>query len=184
MSSRELINDKDLLFHILNVGDGDNIIVEFPVDKETGQRFYGIVDCYKHEKTKAYLKKLKEIRPARDQLEFICATHPHKDHIDGIDGLLLNNRYRPKEFWDSGFRHTSNTWYQLMDHVKNLPNILFLRPTSGLSTIMAGVEITVVAPSIYLRNRYDTYGVDINNSSIVLKLTYAECTIVLAADAQ
>jgi beta-lactamase superfamily II metal-dependent hydrolase len=71
-----------------------------------------------------------------------------------------------------------------MDHLKNLPNILFLRPTSGLSTLMAGVEITVVAPSIYLRNRYDTYGVDINNSSIVLKLTYAERTVILAADAQ
>jgi len=50
--------------------------------------------------------------------------------------------------------------------------------------VMAGAEITVLAPSIYLRNRYDTYGVNINNSSIVLKLTYGECSVILAGDAQ
>jgi hypothetical protein len=30
----------------------------------------------------------------------------------------------------------------------------------------------VLSPSIMLRNRYDTYGVDINNASVVVRLTY------------
>ncbi len=62
--------------------------------------------------------------------------------------------------------------------------MLFLRPTSGLVTEMAGVGVSVLAPSVYLRNRYDTYGVNINNASIVLKLDYGGRSVILAADAQ
>jgi hypothetical protein len=32
--------------------------------------------------------------------------------------------------------------------------------------------VTVLSPSIALRNRYDTYGVDVNNSSVVMRLEY------------
>src|SRR3990170_5924691 len=108
------IKEKDLLFHILNVGFGDTIIVEFPVD-ETGQRLYGIVDCCNSEKTKKYLDKLMKVRPGKAKLKFICATHPHSDHICGIQPFLVNDKYQPEEFWDSGFRHTSATYLSILE---------------------------------------------------------------------
>jgi hypothetical protein len=37
---------------------------------------------------------------------------------------------------------------------------------------IGNVSITVLAPSILLRNRYATYGVDMNNASIVLRLEH------------
>ena len=51
------ISSKDLVIHVLNVGFGDNILIEFPADK-SGKRSYGIVDCYSSKKTKSYLDKL------------------------------------------------------------------------------------------------------------------------------
>ncbi len=39
------ISSKDLVIHVLNVGFGDNILIEFPADR-TGKRSYGVVDCY------------------------------------------------------------------------------------------------------------------------------------------
>ncbi|MBA7545472.1 hypothetical protein ES705_37841 [subsurface metagenome] len=42
----------------------------------------------------------------------------------------------------------------------------------------------MLAPSIALRNRYDTYGININNSSIVLKIEYNEQSVILTGDAQ
>jgi beta-lactamase superfamily II metal-dependent hydrolase len=169
---------KDTLsVHILNVGDGDSIVVELP--EEASSRSHLVIDCYIGNKTIEYLKKLDAKR-----LKLVVATHPHLDHIAGLLSVLKAFPNNVEQFWDSGFRHTSNTWYELMDYLKNKPEILFLRPTSGLSTLMSGVEITVLAPSIYLRNRYGTYGVNINNASIVLKLTYAEHSAILCADAQ
>jgi len=166
-----------LSVHVLNVGDGDSIVVELP--EEEGMRSHLVVDCYEGNKTTEYLRRLNA-----DKLRLVVATHPHFDHIAGLCAVLGAFPSKVEQFWDSGFRHTSNTWDQLVAYLKNRPEVLFLRPTSGLSTMMAGVEITVLAPSIYLRNRYDTYGVNINNASIVLKLTYAGRSAILAADAQ
>ncbi len=73
------IEPEDLLIHILNVGHGDNIIIEFPAD-DTGNRIYGVVDCFLYDKTRLYLDKLTG-NFSNYPLEFVCATHPHSDHI-------------------------------------------------------------------------------------------------------
>ncbi len=161
------IEPHDLVFHVLNVGFGDNILVEFPADV-TGQRSYGLVDCCDSRKTKSYLKKLGRIRPGRSELVFICATHPHFDHISGIRSFLLDEVYRPKEFWDSGFRHNSQTYLRILDALL-LEGIKMVRVSSGMEQYFCRVQVTVLAPSIALRNRYATYGVDMNNASIVLR---------------
>jgi beta-lactamase superfamily II metal-dependent hydrolase len=172
------LKDDTLSLHILNVGDGDSLVIELP--KEGNTRSHIVVDCARGDKTIDYLKKL-----GATNLKLVVATHPHSDHIDGLTGLMKKYPNSIEQFWDSGFRHNSGTWYDLITYLKDKrPDIIFIRPTSGMTVTMAGVEITVIAPSIYLRNRYDTYGVNINNSSIVMKLEYANKSMILGADAQ
>lgn len=171
-----------LRVHVLNVGDGDSMIIEFP---DVGGHKFAVVDCYKYGKTKDYLDKL-----GASELEFVCATHPHYDHIRGLPNLLENYRGHIREFWDSGFRHTSLTHGRIVDLIQADAGIRFMRVTSGYEREFNGVKVTVLAPSISLRNRYDTYGVNINNASIVLKLEYQDpdkkrpSVIILGGDAQ
>ena len=78
---------KELRVHLLNVGHGCNIIIQFPDDT------FGVVDCYLANKTINYLAKL-----SVTELQFICATlsrrrallfaHPHADHSLGIPNLM------------------------------------------------------------------------------------------------
>jgi beta-lactamase superfamily II metal-dependent hydrolase len=164
------IKPEDLVFHFLNVGFGDNIVVEFPVDKE-GKRSYGIVDCRDFKKTKKYLNKLMAARSGRSELEFVCATHPHADHISGINSLLEDEKYRVKEFWDSGFRHKSQTYIKILQSLL-LQGIKMIRVSSGMEWYFGKVQVTALAPSIRLRNMYATYGVDMNNASIVLRFEH------------
>jgi len=164
------IKPEDLVFHFLNVGFGDNIVVEFPVDK-AGKRSYGIVDCKDFKKTKQYLDKLMDARPGRPELEFVCATHPHLDHIGGIPSLLENEKYRVKEFWDSGFRHKSQTYIKILKSLL-LQGIELIRISSGMEWYFGKVQVTALAPSIRLRNMYATYGVDMNNASVVLRFEH------------
>jgi len=42
----------------------------------------------------------------------------------------------------------------------------------------------VLEPSIDMRNRYDTFGVDPNNASIVLQITFGRSKIILTGDAE
>src|SRR4029450_10908330 len=45
-------------------------------------------------------------------------------------------------------------------------------PAAGMVRYLGGVKITVLAPSVRLRTAYDTYGVDCNDASIVLKIEF------------
>jgi beta-lactamase superfamily II metal-dependent hydrolase len=172
------IEAEDLIFHFLNVGFGDNTLIEFPQNKE-GKRTHALVDCYNGTKTKNYLDKLQKTRPANTNLEFICATHPHLDHIAGINSFLNDPNYKPKEFWDSGFRHNSKTYVQILKSLFE-QKIKTIRISSGMEWYYGKIQITALAPSILLRNRYATYGVDMNNASIVLRIEHhREDTILI-----
>jgi beta-lactamase superfamily II metal-dependent hydrolase len=164
------IEPQDLVIHVLNVGFGDNILIEFPADS-AGQRFYGLVDCRSTSKTSRYLDKLVQLRPGRTQLAFLCATHPHQDHVGGIQPLLTDEKYRPQEFWDSGFRHNSQTYLRILETLWQ-EGIRMVRVSAGMEWYFGKVQVTALAPSIALRNKYATYGIDMNNASIVLRLEH------------
>jgi beta-lactamase superfamily II metal-dependent hydrolase len=158
----------DLVIHFLNVGFGDNIIVELPADKE-GKRSYGLVDCRNSAKTKDYLGKLMKNANVKDtRLAFVCATHPHYDHISGIPAII-KSEYCPHEFWDSGFRHNSKSYVRILEGVI-AKKIRMVRVSSGMERYFHQVRITALSPSVTLRNRFATYGIDMNNASIVLRI--------------
>ncbi|NHJ41431.1 MAG: MBL fold metallo-hydrolase [Asgard group archaeon] len=172
----EPLNDS-LTITILDVGDGDSIIVQLP---EINTFEHMVIDCKKSTTTKDWLKKL-----GATDLALVTATHPHYDHIAGLKSVLTEYQGKVEQFWDSGFRHNSVTWFNLAEYITEVDtNIQFIRPTSGLYTTFNDVNVTVLAPSIALRNRYDSYGVNINNASIVLKLEYGGKSVILAGDAQ
>jgi beta-lactamase superfamily II metal-dependent hydrolase len=156
----------ELALFVLNVGDGDGIVLRLPDDD--GGESYAVIDAYSGKKTVGLLDAL----GARD-LRFVCATHPHIDHIAGLGAVLKRFDGCVRAFWDAGFRHTSVTYGALMEEVER-QRIALLRPTSGFETYVGKTRISVLSPSIYLRNRYDTYGVDANNASIVLRIAYPE----------
>jgi beta-lactamase superfamily II metal-dependent hydrolase len=157
----------DLVVYILNVGDGDAIVLQFPqLPEDGGSRAFAVVDSNDGDKSLDLLSKL-----GATALRFVCATHPHIDHIRGIPKILQRHRGQVEELWDSGFRYTSKTYNRIMKKVES-QGIQFIRPTSGFETFIKGVRVTVLSPSIGLRNLYDTYGVDANNASIVLRIEY------------
>jgi beta-lactamase superfamily II metal-dependent hydrolase len=172
------ITKKDLVFHFLNVGFGDTAVIELPPDRG-GKRFLGIVDCCNAGKTIKYVRKLQAIRQHHG-VAFICATHPHHDHISGIEELLKCEDTRPHEFWDSGFRHNSVTYQEILRAVWEEKSVTMLRASSGMERYFGGLRITVLAPSVSLRNRYATYGVDMNNASIVLRFDHGKRNVVFA----
>ncbi|MBW2119311.1 MAG: hypothetical protein JRH09_15505 [Deltaproteobacteria bacterium] len=162
------LKDSTLSVSVLNVGDGDAIIIRFPF--KYGKKACAVVDCYNAEKIIAALKAL-----GTECIPFICATHPHSDHTLGLNKLIkwcIQANIPIDQFWDSGFRHVSKTHYDLIQLLRDNPDINVIFPTSGYETIINRVRVLVLSPSLLLKNRYDTFGININNASIVLKLEY------------
>lgn len=195
-----------LRIHVINVGHGDSILIEFPDENLNGRRpRFGLVDAGGEDqqvrsKTLDYLQSFLEYRleraPSTDEdatdyvFEFICLTHPHSDHLYGMMSVLegfcaetVPEMMRPRQFWDCGFRYNSVGYLTLLDYLSRHSYVQFIRVASGTEFHYDESDILAVAPSIDMRNRYDTYGVNVNDGSIVLRVSLGRGVAILTGDA-
>ncbi len=205
-----MIRNDRLRIHVINVGHGDSILIELPDSLRDGVRRprIGLVDAGGEDanvrtKTADYIQTFLEYRleappstaatdpDAEDYIfEFICLTHPHADHLYGMMDVLdqlggenVPARMHPREFWDCGFRYNTTGYLEILQELAEHPEIQFMRVASGTEFHFGDVEILALAPSIDMRNRYDTYGVSVNDASIVLRITFGNGVAVLTGDA-
>lgn len=164
----------DLVYVTLNVGDGDTQLLLLPENGQ-GRRRGIVVDCIRAPKLFALidaLAKAEVLKPVEPLLALVVATHPHDDHISGMAALL--RRFGDShigELWEPGYYHPSSAYLEMMRELED-HDIGHLQPSAGTTRYMGHVKITVLAPGIGLRNRFDSYGVNINNASLALKLDF------------
>lgn len=181
------VKPEDLVYFLLNVGDGDTQLVLLPASK-TGFRRAIVVDCATTRKLPALVTALAEagllVKPpdGKPLFDVVVATHPHADHIGGLPEFLRKYGASVGEIWEPGYFHTVGAYADLMDELENLENaghgVRHAQPTSGYTRFMGQVEVTVLTPAIRLRNRFDTFGVEINNASITVRLTFPASRVV------
>jgi hypothetical protein len=170
------VKPTDLVYFALNVGDGDAQLMLLPADSQ-GRRRAIVVDCIRAEKLFALLEELvaagllPEVAPL---LALVVATHPHDDHIAGMPSLLrrFGRTGHVAEFWEPAYYHPSGAYLEMMRELEDLHSIDHLQPASGTTRYIGLVKITVLAPSVALRSRFDSYGININNASIALKVEF------------
>jgi beta-lactamase superfamily II metal-dependent hydrolase len=190
-----MINNDELKLHFLDVGHGDATIIEFPDHGSPNKiAHFAVVDFgaetrKNRELTSEYMKELVEMRKGGDQsldysIDFICVTHPHDDHYGGVNKFFNEFADRIRNFWDCGFRTNSLKYNAVLDLIYKNKNITFSRIAAGSEFEFGETRVTVLGPSVDLRNRFDTYGINKNNSSIVLKLKFKNSYAILAGDAQ
>jgi len=82
---------------VFDVGHGDSLLIESPSGK------IGIVDCNKKGESIPLLEFIQQCK--KDEIEFICLTHPHSDHYSGMLELLefcTSNNIKIKNFFEVG----------------------------------------------------------------------------------
>lgn len=164
------LNDDDLVQFVLNVGDADCQLLLLP-KAPNAPREGIVVDVGVAGK----LPPLVDALTASGDLDLfrvVLATHPHLDHIGGMAEFLRTFGPRVREYWDSGYRQPTSVYINVMGEIEKQLDIAFVQPTSGMTRYFGRLRVTVLAPSIGMRNRYDSYGVDPNNASVCLKLEY------------
>jgi beta-lactamase superfamily II metal-dependent hydrolase len=168
-----------LVYFLLNVGDGDSQLILLPPDSLDHARRLVIVDVATSAKVPRLIDALAaaglvDATNTENLIRLLVATHPHFDHIGGMSDLLtrFSKPGQVDQFWEPGFFFPTPSFHNLMATLESSPWIRRLQPTSGTSLVLDSVRITVLGPGIGLRNRFDTYGVEINDSSITLMIEY------------
>ncbi len=156
----------NLTVYFLDVGQGDSILVQFGdknmlVDggvKDMGPR---VVSC---------LESL-----GVEQIDVMVLTHPHEDHVGGLISVLKS--FEVKKVLDSGQAHTTRTYENFLNLVdrKDIP---YQAAEEGMSIDLAPeVAIEVLSPPS------GGLGDDLNENSVVLKVTYGKVSFLLTGDA-
>jgi beta-lactamase superfamily II metal-dependent hydrolase len=167
-----------LVYFLCNVGDGDAQVILLPAAAPGVPRQILVVDAARVGKVPGLLRALEtaqvvSLQPGpEDPIALVVASHPHQDHIGGMVELLERFGELIAEFWDPGYFHSIPAYYRMMAAIEDRPNIVYAQPTSGLRRWVGEVAISVLAPSVQLRNRFDSYGTEINDASISLRLEF------------
>lgn len=151
--------------HFIDVGQADSILVE-------SNGMYMLVDGGDEddgENLKHYLKA-----QGVDKLTYVVATHPHADHIGGMDDVInsfkVDNVIMPKV--------SANTvCFENMAKAVLNSKAKVIEPVVGASYILGDFKFLILGPK-----KYDAE--DMNNNSVVIKLVNKNDSFLLTGDAE
>lgn len=166
--SLHVYNPNVLTVHYIDVGQGDCELIQ------AGNRNM-LIDAGPEDaadKVISYLKK-----SGVSTLEYIIETHPHEDHIGGMNLVLKS--FNVKNFLAPRLHNqpSTSTYRQLIENIKNKNLTIFSPPPGYNINLTPKIQCTVLAPK-------SSYYEDLNNYSIVIKLTYNNCKFLFMGDAE
>lgn len=156
-----------LSVHYLDVGQGDSIFIELPNQKcmliDAGENMYG-------KSITEYINNL-----GYTNIDYLVATHPHADHIGSMAYVVKHNNigeiYMPKV--------TTTT--------KTYENLLTAIADKGLKVKSAKAGMYIIDDNDFSINILAPVTIDednLNNCSVILKITYKNDSFLFLGDAE
>jgi competence protein ComEC len=170
---------KDLRLTFIDVGHGDSILIEFPKGKrmliDGGGLHEDRFDIGK--RVIAPLLWKKKIR----RIDTLVLTHPDPDHLKGL--IFIASQFSIGRFWDNGFQTESESYLQLKKILGERKIKTQSLDEETPPQMINGVEIWVLNPPVWnLTQRKNQNLLDLNNSSLVLKLRFKNVSVLLVGD--
>jgi competence protein ComEC len=153
----------------IDVGQGDSTLIILPNEKTM------LIDAGERDQDQTVLSVLQEHNVTR--IDVMVATHPHADHIGGLIGVIES--VDVGRVIDSGQIHTTQTFEDLLDAIDAAQVPLSSAIEGDSIDLDPAVEIQVLNPTDPFPAGIDD---DLNNNSVVIKLTYGGFTALFTGD--
>lgn len=157
------INPNNLIIHFVDVGQGDCILI-------SKNNEHVLIDAGNNEDGPLLVEYFKEL--GIKKFKYIIGTHAHEDHIGGIDNII--NNFELGHYYMPDVITTTKTFEDVLDALL-IKEKAFETPNIGDKFKLSDTEFEV----LYLGNDKS----DLNNTSIVLKLTYKNTSYLFMGDA-
>ena len=160
-------SEKQLVAHFLDVGQADANVIELP----NGELM--LIDAGLSRSSEEIIQYIQDL--GYDEIDYVVATHPHADHIGGmaevIDAFKIGNIYMPRAV------STSKTYENLLEVIQD----------KGLTIKTGKIGVKVLEEEELSIEMFAPVGDDysnLNNYSIVLKITYGDVSFLYTGDAE
>ncbi|HBC26062.1 MAG TPA: MBL fold metallo-hydrolase [Ruminococcaceae bacterium] len=159
------------MIYYLDVGQGDSELIRLPGGENV------LIDTGTGETADKLVSLLQELGVKR--VDRLIATHPHEDHIGGMESVVrkipVGKIYMPKVA-DKQIP-TTRTYEGLIDAISD-KKMKITQAKAGMTIPLSGqAKLELLAPN---GTQYD----DLNNYSVVAKLTYGQKTFLFTGDAE
>jgi beta-lactamase superfamily II metal-dependent hydrolase len=158
-------NGKSVVIDVLDVGQGDSILIRSPEGKtaliDAGPTKDGALAALR--------------RQGIEHLDLVAISHHHGDHYDGMEEVV--RVLRPRYFLASRSGHSTNAYLKLLKTVE-ARSITAIEPTSRPRRIELGsVELTILPQAPEDRREE-------NNNSVGIRLKYGSFSVFLPGDSE
>ncbi|HVP95312.1 MAG TPA: ComEC/Rec2 family competence protein [Methanoregulaceae archaeon] len=163
-------NSGNLKVYFIDVGQGDAELL-------TCENFTMLIDAGDPDAGTRVVSTLKNL--GITDIDILVATHPHADHIGGMQDVLKN--FRVHRVIDTGMPHTTGTYQKFLETIDrqkipynnvNVGDVI--SPVQGLSFLVLNAPAgTGISPG----------DEDLNDASIVLRVSYGQINMLFEGDA-
>ncbi len=154
-----------LKVHFIDVDQGDAILIDT-------NGHYMLIDAGQNDKGATVVKYLNKL--GIKKLDYVIATHPHNDHIGGIDTVIdafpINNLIMPAVTIDS------ETYQDVLNAIE-AKKVKTTKAKVGNKYNLGDASFIIISPN---GTGYDS----LNDYSVGIKLTYGANSFLLAGDIQ
>lgn len=161
--AKKVVSNSDTLkVYITDVGQADSILIR-------DGNYNMLIDAGNNSDGKKLVKYYKEL--GITSFKYVFASHPHEDHIGGMDDII--NNFDIENFYMPDKLSTTKTFEDMLDALES-KNLKYIVPkvNDKLSLNNSNIDVIYVGSD----------GSNINDSSIVLKLTYFSNSFLFTGD--
>lgn len=152
--------------HFIDVGQADSILIESANE-------YMLIDAGNNEDGELVVNYLR--KEGVDKLKYVIATHPHEDHIGGMDDVI--NNFDVNTVFMPDVAHTTKTFEDVLTAIAD-NNLEITIPSVGEQYEVGEARFVIIAPN------QDDYGNNLNNASIGIKLVNGQNSFLMCGDAE
>lgn len=154
-----------LTVHFIDVGQADSILIIHGSDTM-------LIDAGENEDEAKVVGYIQD--QGINQLDYVVGTHPHEDHIGGLDAVIRS--FSIGMLLMPNITSTTDTFKDVIEACEQ-KSINLKNPSVGAVYKLGDANVTVLAPK---SKQYE----DTNNYSIVLKLVDGENSFLFTGDAE
>lgn len=155
-------NSIPLNIYFIDVGQADACLLEY-------DGHFMLIDAGNNSDETSIVKFL-DVHGVKT-LDYVIGTHPHADHIGGMDAVIKN--FDIEKIFMPKVQADTQTFEDVLIAMEQ-KGLSVNTPIAGNEFLFNGIQIQILAP---VKN-YE----DINNNSIVLKLTYGDISCLFTGD--
>lgn len=156
--------DGNLHIYYFDVGQADCILIQNKTNNM-------VIDAGNNEDGPKLVKAFKSL--GIEKIDYLVGTHAHEDHIGGMDDLIRN--FEVKTFYMPEVISTSKTFEDVLDALEE-KQVAFDTPEIDKTFYLGDALVD----TLYV----GTDEADLNNTSIVLKVTYGRNAFLFMGDAE